>query len=60
MDVAKVKAVILEAAGNPGSGVIADYADLLSEAVVNAFAEKKAKTESQVRELRIVKPDESR
>lgn len=60
MDVAKVKAVILEAAGNPESGVIADYADLLSEAVVNAFAEKKAKTEQQVRELRVVKPDEQR
>jgi len=61
MDVAKVKAVILEAAGNPESGIIADYADLLSEAVVNAFAEKKkANIETQSRELRIVKPEESR
>jgi len=61
MDVAKVKAVILEAAGNPESGVIADYADLLSEAVVNAFAEKKKATiEKQERELRIVRPDEQR
>jgi len=54
MDVAQVKAVILEAAGNPESGIIADYADLLSEAVVNAFAEKKkANIETQSRELRI-------
>ncbi len=60
MDVAKVKAVLLEAVGNPETGVIADYADLLSEAVVNAFAEKKAITESQKRELRIVKPEEQR
>lgn len=60
MDVAKVKAVLLEAVGNPESGVIADYADLLSEAVVNAFAEKKANTEQQKRELRIVKPEEQR
>ena len=61
MDVAQVKAVILEAAGNPESGIIADYADLLSEAVVNAFAEKKkANIETQSRELRIVKPEESR
>jgi hypothetical protein len=60
VDVAKVKAVLLEAVGNPETGVIADYADLLSEAVVNAFAEKKAITESQKRELRIVKPEEQR
>ncbi len=60
MDVAKVKAVLLDAVGNPESGVIADYADLLSEAVVKAFSEKKAAIESQNRELRIVKPDESR
>lgn len=68
MDVAKVKAVLLDAVGNPQSGVIADYADVLSEAVVKAFtekkaivdADKKAITESQNRELRIVKPDEQR
>lgn len=60
MDVAKVKAVLLEAVGNPESGVIADYADLMSEAVVAAFAEKKAVNEAQKRELRIVKPEEQR
>lgn len=60
MDVAKVKAVLLEAVGNPESGIIADYADLMSEAVVAAFAEKKAATEAQKRELRIVKPEEQR
>lgn len=60
MDVAKVKAVLLEAVGNPESGVIADYADLMSEAVVAAFAEKKAANEAQKRELRIVKPEEQR
>lgn len=60
MDVAKVKAVLLEAVGNPESGVIADYADLLSQAVVDAFAEKKTATEAQIRELRIVKPEEQR
>ncbi len=61
MDVAKVKAVLLDAVGNPDSGVIADYADLLSQAVVDAFAEKKkANIDAQVRELRIVKPEELR
>lgn len=60
MDVAKVKAVLLEAVGNPESGIIADYADLMSEAVVAAFAEKKAANEAQKRELRIVKPEEQR
>ena len=60
MDVAKVKAVLLDAVGNPETGVIADYADLLSQAVVDAFAEKKAKTEAQVRELRVVKSEEQR
>ena len=60
MDVAKVKAVLLEAVGNPEAGIIADYADLMSEAVVAAFAEKKASNEAQKRELRIVKPQEQR
>jgi hypothetical protein len=61
VDVAKVKAVLLDAVGNPDSGVIADYADLLSQAVVDAFAEKKkANIDAQVRELRIVKPEELR
>ena len=60
MDVAKVKAVLLEAVGNPESGIIADYADLMSQAVVDAFAEKKAANEAQKRELRIVKPEEQR
>ena len=60
MDVAKVKAVLLEAVGNPESGIIADYADLMSQAVVDAFAEKKAANEAQKRELRIVKPQEQR
>ena len=60
MDVAKVKAVLLDAVGNPETGVIADYADLLSQAVVDAFAEKKAKTETQARELRVVKSEEQR
>ena len=60
MDVAKVKAVLLEAVGNPESGIIADYADLMSQAVVDAFAEKKATNEAQKRELRIVKPEEQR
>ena len=60
MDVAKVKAVLLDAVGNPESGVIADYADVLSEAVVKAFAEKKAVTEPQSRELRVVKSEEQR
>ena len=60
MDVAKVKAVLLEAVGNPESGIIADYADLMSQAVVDAFAEKKVANEAQKRELRIVKPEEQR
>lgn len=60
MDVAKVKAVLLEAVGNPESGVICDYADVMSQAVVDAFAEKKAQTELVKRELRVVKPEETR
>jgi hypothetical protein len=60
MDVAKVKAVLLEAVGNPESGIIADYADLMSQAVVDAFSEKKAQIETQKRELRVVKPEETR
>lgn len=63
MNVGEVKKVLLDAVGNPESGIISDYADLLSEAVIKAYADKKcceAKTDAQVRELRIVKPDELR
>lgn len=60
MNKEQVKKVLLDAVGNPETGVIADYADLLSQAVIDAFAEKKTETEIAKRELRIVKPEEIR
>jgi predicted amino acid-binding ACT domain protein len=35
MDKAKVKEAILKVAGNPESGVIADLADEMAEAIIN-------------------------
>jgi hypothetical protein len=35
MDKAKVKSTILQVAGNPSSGVIAELAEAMAEAVVN-------------------------
>jgi hypothetical protein len=56
----EVKKVYLAAVGNPESGVFADFADDVSEAIVKAFSPKEEKTEEPAKEIRVVKVEETR
>jgi hypothetical protein len=42
MDVENVKRIYLSALGNPQSGVFVDFADVVSQAIVAEFSEKKS------------------
>ena len=59
MDKAKVKAAILNVAGNPESGVIAELADAMAEAVVNIDKPETKKFEP-VKETRVQEIKETR
>lgn len=59
MDKAKVKEAILKVAGNPESGVIAELADAMAEAVVNIDKPETKKFEP-VKETRIQEVKETR
>lgn len=53
----QIKAAILEVAGNPVSGVIADLADSMADAVV---AIDKPANVGERKEARVTKPEETR
>jgi hypothetical protein len=63
MDVENVKRIYLSALGNPQSGVFVDFADVVSEAIVAEFGEKKStevKSFAPVDETRVEKVSETR
>jgi hypothetical protein len=59
MDKAKVKEAILKVAGNPTSGVIADLADDLAQAIID-IEKPEIKNYNPVQETRIVEIKETR
>ena len=59
MDKAKVKSIILQVAGNPSSGVIAELADELAQAIVD-IDKPEVKNFNPVQETRIVEIKETR
>ena len=59
MDKAKVKEAILKVAGNPESGVIADLADEMAEAVIN-IGKPEIKKFEPVKETRVQEVKETR
>lgn len=59
MDKAKVKETILKVAGNPTSGVIAELADELAQAIIN-IDKLEVKNFNPVQETRIVEIKETR
>jgi hypothetical protein len=59
MDKAKVKSIILQVAGNPTSGVIAELADELAQAIVD-IDKPEVKNFNPVQETRIVEIKETR
>lgn len=60
MDKAKIKEAILKVAGNPESGVIAELADAMAEAVVNIDKPVETKKFEPVKETRIQEVKETR
>lgn len=60
MDKAKIKEAILKVAGNPESGVIAELADAMAEAVVNIGKPVETKKFEPVKETRIQEVKETR
>lgn len=61
MDVAKIKAILLASVGNPDSGAIADYADVMAHSVVNECkcdkdcCKEEVKSYNPVSETRVIK-----
>jgi hypothetical protein len=60
MNVNDVKKSLLNAVGNPESGAFVDYADLIAEAIIKDFCPEEEKTVEPVKEIRLVKPEETR
>ena len=59
MDKAKIKSTILQVAGNPSSGVIAELADELAQAIMD-IEKPEVKNFNPVQETRIVEIKETR
>jgi hypothetical protein len=59
MDKAKIKSTILQVAGNPTSGVIAELADELAQAIMD-IERPEVKNFNPVQETRIVEVKETR
>ena len=59
MDKAKIKSTILQVAGNPTSGVIAELADELAQAIMD-IERPEVKNFNPVQETRIVEIKETR
>jgi hypothetical protein len=56
----EVKKAYLAAVGNPESGVFVDFADAISEAIVKACCPEEEKAVEPVKEVRVVKVEETR
>jgi len=52
MDVESVKKALLEAAGNPSSGIILEYAEMLAIGIVDAH--------TPIKEVRVIEAAETR
>ena len=60
MNYEEVKKAYLAAVGNPESGVFVDFADVVSEAIVKACCPEEEKAVEPVKEIRVVKVEETR
>ena len=54
-----IKKVYLSALGNPESGVFVEYADVIAEAIAKEFCPEEEKTLEPVKEIKLVKPEET-
>jgi hypothetical protein len=61
MNKAEIKAAMLKATGNPESGAIADYADVMADAVAKLLnPEQEIKKYEPAKETRTLRPPETR
>ena len=60
MNVNDVKNLILKAVGNPESGAFVEYAGVIAQAIVKDFGPEEEKTVEPVKEIRVVKAQETR
>jgi hypothetical protein len=60
MNKQQIKNAYLSAVGNPDSGVFLDYADAIAEAIAKECLPEEEKTVEPVKEIRLVKPEETR
>ena len=60
MNKQEIKSALLKVAGNPESGVIAEYADAMAEAIYLLLESNEKKHYEPVQETRIIAPIESR
>jgi len=60
MNKEQIKSALLKAAGNPESGVIAEYADKMAEAISLLSEPEEKKNFNPVKETRIIPPAEAR
>lgn len=56
----EVKKAYLSAIGDPESGVFVDFADVISAAIVKACCPEEEKAVEPVKEVRVVKTEETR
>ncbi len=56
----EVKKAYLSAVGDPESGVFVDFADVISAAIVKACCPEEEKAVEPVKEVRVVKTEETR
>ena len=60
MNVDDVKKSLLNAVGNPNSGAFVDYADVIAAAIVKDCCPEEENIVEPVKEIRLVKPEETR
>jgi hypothetical protein len=60
MNKGDIKKAYLAAVGNPETGVFVEFADVIAEAIAKECCEEETKTVAPVKEIRVVKADETR
>ena len=60
MDKDQIKRVYLEVLGNPSVGVFAEHADIIAQAIADALNPPEVKKVDSEKEIRLVKPEETR
>lgn len=60
MDKDQIKRVYLEVLGNPSVGVFVEYADIIAQAIADELNPAEVKKVDSEKEIRLIKPEETR